>query len=106
SGRVWRDRKGLGWVDPASQEVWTYIVEVARAAADAGVYVLILDYIGFPWAGNMSGIRYPVFKAGTQTRREVLQEFFAYLTAELRDAGPVLSAHLFGLATVRGGDPG
>ena len=106
AGRVWRDRKGLGWVDPASQEVWTYIVEVARAAADAGVDELNFDYIRFPSDGNLSGIRYPVFKAGTQTRREGLQQFFAYLTAELRDAGPVLSADLFGLATVREDDLG
>jgi hypothetical protein len=36
----------------------------------------------------------------------VLQQFFAYLTTELRAAGPVLSADLFGLTTVRKDDLG
>ena len=106
AGRIWRDRKGLGWVDPAAEEVWRYIVEVAREAAKAGVDELNFDYIRFPSDGNLSAIRYPVFDARTQTRREVLQQFFAYLTSELRDAGPVLSADLFGLATVREDDLG
>lgn len=105
-GRVWRDRKGLGWVDPASPEVWHYIVEVAREAARAGVDELNFDYIRFPSDGNLSAIRYPVFDPRTRTRRQVLQRFFAYLTSELREAGPVLSADLFGLTTVREDDLG
>jgi hypothetical protein len=105
-GRIWRDRKGLGWVDPASTEVWQYVVEVSREAARAGVDELNFDYIRFPSDGNLSAIRYPMFDPRTQTRREVLQQFFAYLTTELRAAGPVLSADLFGLTTVREDDLG
>jgi hypothetical protein len=106
AGRIWRDRKGLGWVDPASAEVWRYLVAVAREAAAAGVDELNFDYIRFPSDGTLTGIRYPVFDDRTRTRRQVLQEFFAYLTTGLRDAGPVLSADLFGLATVREDDLG
>ena len=105
-GRIWRDRKGLGWVDPASTEVWQYVVEVSREAARAGVDELNFDYIRFPSDGNLSAIRYPMFDPRTRTRREVLQQFFAYLTTELREAGPVLSADLFGLTTVRQDDLG
>lgn len=106
SGRIWRDRNRLGWVDPASPEVWRYIVAVARETAAAGVDELNFDYIRFPTDGNLSAIRYPVFDPRTDTRRRVLQRFFAYLSAELRPAGPVLSADLFGLATVRPDDLG
>lgn len=105
-GKIWRDRRGLGWVDPASTEVWQYVVEVSREAARAGVDELNFDYIRFPSDGNLSAIRYPRFDRRTQTRREVLQQFFAYLNTELREAGPVLSADLFGLTTVREDDLG
>ncbi len=105
-GGTWRDRKGLAWVDPASPEVWQYIVEVAREAARAGVDELNFDYVRFPSDGNLSALQYPVFDPRAQTRRQVLQQFFAFLTGELRDAGPVLSVDLFGLTTVRPDDLG
>ena len=27
-GKLWRDRKGLAWVDPHNREVWQYAVDV------------------------------------------------------------------------------
>lgn len=105
-GRIWRDRMGLGWVDPASQDVWKYVVEIGREAAAAGVDELNFDYIRFPSDGRMTDIRYPVFDERTQTRRQAIQSFFAYLTAQLRSAGTVLSADVFGLVTVRQDDMG
>lgn len=105
-GRIWRDRRGLGWVDPASPEVWEYIVEVARAAADAGVDELNFDYIRFPTDGRLSALRYPFFKEGSESRRDVIQRFFEALTTALRPTGKHLSADLFGLTTVRHDDLG
>jgi len=105
-GRIWRDRKGLAWVDPASVEVWEYLVEIGREAAQAGVDELNFDYIRFPSDGNLTGLRYPVYDAGSETQRQVIGRFFAYLTGHLRPTGAVLSADLFGLATVRPDDLG
>ena len=106
AGRIWRDRKGLGWVDPASHDVWEYLVEIGRAAAQAGVDELNFDYIRFPSDGNLSALRYPIFNEDTTSKREVLRQFFDYLTTALRPTGVVLSADLFGLATVRPDDLG
>src|SRR5207245_10001424 len=47
-GHIWSDRKGLGWVDPASPEVWEYLVEIGREAALAGVAELNFDYLRSP----------------------------------------------------------
>lgn len=104
--RIWRDRKGLGWVDPASQEIWDYLVEIGREAAQAGVDELNFDYIRFPSDGNLAGLRYPVYDSTQDTPRQVIRRFFAYLTGQLRPTGVVLSADLFGLATVRPDDLG
>ncbi|SRR5713226_2198510 len=105
-GRIWSDRKGLGWVDPASQEVWDYLVEVGREAAQAGVDELNFDYIRFPTDGTLSDLRYPVYEAARETKRQVMRRFFEFLTTQLRPTGVVLSADLFGLATVRPDDLG
>lgn len=106
SGQIWRDRMGLGWVDPASQDVWKYTVEIAREAAAAGVDELNFDYIRFPSDGRTVDLVYPVFDDRTQSRRQVIQNFFAYLTTQLRPTGAVLSVDVFGLVTVRPDDMG
>jgi len=106
AGRLWRDKQGLGWVDPASREVWGYLAEVGKAAAAAGVDELNFDYIRFPSDGNLDGLRYPSFDEQRGNRRRTIQQFFEYLTAELRPTGAVLSADLFGLVTVAQGDLG
>jgi hypothetical protein len=105
-GRIWRDRKGLGWVDPASREVWDYLVEIGREAARAGVDELNFDYIRFPSDGNLGSVRYPIYDPRVEERRQVLRRFFGYLTSALRPTGVVLSADLFGLTTVRPDDLG
>jgi hypothetical protein len=105
-GGIWRDRRSLGWVDPASPEVWEYIIEVAREAADAGADELNFDYVRFPTDGKLSALRYPVFNEGRVSRREVIQRFFGVLTTALRPTGKQLSADLFGLTTVRSDDLG
>jgi hypothetical protein len=106
SGEFWRDRMGLGWVDPASEEVWKYIVEIGREAARAGADELNFDYIRFPSDGDVEDIQYPIFDNRLRTRRQVIQTFFAYLTSQLRSTGAVLSADVFGLVTVRPDDMG
>lgn len=105
-GRIWRDRKGLGWVDPASQEVWAYLVEVGREAARAGADELNFDYIRFPSDGDLADLSYPVYDESKETKRHAIRRFFEYLTTQLRPTGAVLSADLFGLATVRPDDLG
>lgn len=106
-GAVWRDDLGLGWVDPASREVWDYLVEIGRAAAAAGVDELNFDYVRFPSDGNLNGLRYPFHDGvGVDGRRRAIRRFFEHLTTALRPTGTVLSADLFGMVTVAWGDLG
>ncbi len=106
AGHVWRDHKGLGWVDPAAREVWEYVAEVAREAAKAGVDELNFDYIRFPSDGALSVIRYPVFDERVESKRQVIRRFFAFLAEALTPLGKVRSVDLFGLTTVRHDDLG
>ncbi|MEK7567285.1 MAG: putative glycoside hydrolase, partial [Patescibacteria group bacterium] len=81
NGAVWKDRKGLTWVDPASREFWNYIVLLAKESERVGFDELNFDYIRFPSDGNMQDIAYDYWDEKTP-RAEVIKEFFSYLRRE------------------------
>jgi len=47
-GAVWKDREGLGWLDPFRKEAWDYTLSVAEEAAAAGFDEIQFDYVRFP----------------------------------------------------------
>ena len=46
-GSIYRDNKGLAWVNPYKQEVWDYLVEVGKKAGEMGFKEIQFDYIRF-----------------------------------------------------------
>ncbi len=100
---VWKDHKGLAWMDAASEEVWRYNVSIAREVLERGFDEVNFDYIRFASDGNLRDIAHPVWD-GVTPRTAVMESFFKYLRAELPDAR--LSADLFGLTTVNEDDLG
>ncbi|MCP6719802.1 MAG: putative glycoside hydrolase [Patescibacteria group bacterium] len=103
TGGIWTDRKGLGWMDPASKEVWDYNIKIVRDVLSHGFDEINFDYIRFPSDGDLSAIAYP-FWDGVTPRNEVMRDFYRYLRKELGDAK--ISADLFGQSTVDFGDLG
>jgi len=97
AGTIWKDRKGLSYVDPGAREYWDYIVKISRAAERVGFDELNFDYIRFPSDGNMNDIAFPF--AGKRNKVEVLSEFFAYLDQTLSDLPTPISADVFGMTT-------
>lgn len=97
-GVVWKDRKGISWIDPGAKEYWDYTVRIARAAFDADFDELNFDYIRFPSDGNMKDIAYDHWDEAT-SRSEIIKTFFAYLDSELSSLHVPLSADLFGMTT-------
>jgi hypothetical protein len=100
---LWRDRKGLAWIDPASRPAWDYIAAIARDALSHGFDELNFDYVRFPSDGDMKDMYFPSWD-GKTPKHKVIAKFFAFL----RDAlpGVPLSADLFGLSTVNPDDLG
>ena len=95
NGTIWKDKKGLSYLDPGAREFWDYIIEVARASEAAGFDELNFDYIRFPSDGNMKNISFPVSK--NKNKVEALSEFFAYLNSKLSDLPVPISADVFGM---------
>ncbi len=98
SGGVWRDRKGLSFVDVSSKPYWEYITKLAREAYLLGVDEINFDYIRYPSDGNMKDTRY--VQTGS-SHPENLERFFMAVTAGVRagfsSSSPKLSADLFGM---------
>jgi hypothetical protein len=104
-GGVWKDRKGLSFLDPANKEVHDYIVNIAKSAYDEGFDEINFDYIRYPSDGNMKDINYHL-KEG-ETRSDNIEKFFKYLSTEVKkDINIPMSADLFGLTTEANDDMG
>lgn len=103
-GGVWKDNKGLAFVDVGAKAYWDYVVELGRVSYQIGFDELNFDYVRFPSDGPMSQAVYS-FGDGTP-KAQVLEEFFKYLTDQLRPTGAVLSADLFGMAATNEDDLG
>lgn len=93
-GGVWANWKGEKWADPTVKEVWDYNLEIAQEAIDAGIDEINFDYVRFPSDGPMSLAQY--HNQFTE-KKEVLNNFFAYLKDNLKDEPAYVSADLFGL---------
>lgn len=103
TGGLWRDRKGLAWMDPAAKPVWDYNAAIARDAFARGFDEINFDYIRFPSDGNLDDTRYP-FWDETTPMKDIIKKFFSYLRETF--SHDKISADLFGLATIDQGDLG
>jgi hypothetical protein len=104
-GGLWEDNNGLTWLDPASQEVWDYNLEIAKEAIRVDFDEINFDYIRFPSDGNTSSIIYP-FWDGKTLKKEVIRQFFEYVHQRIKPLGIPISADLFGLTLTSTNDLG
>lgn len=104
NGEVWRDRKGIAWIDAGSHNAWDYLVGIAKEYYALGFDEINFDYIRYPSDGDMSNVLYT--HAGTTTRTTVMEEFYTYVDQQLRSEGIPISADLFGMTTVNKDDLG
>lgn len=96
NGGVWKDRKGLAFVDVGAQPYWDTVVELAKESYALGFDELNFDYIRYPSDGDMAAAVY--IKRDGKTKQEMLEDFFKYLNDHMPE-GLVTSADLFGMVT-------
>lgn len=98
-GKVWKDHKGLSFLDPVNENVHKYIVAIAKEAYADGFDEINFDYIRYPSDGNIKDINYHI--AAGRTRADNVETFFKYISGELKkgDLNIPMSADLFGLTT-------
>jgi hypothetical protein len=103
-GGIWKDRKGISFIDVGAKPFWDYIISIATSSYAAGFDEINFDYIRFPSDGDMKDINFT--HTGTIAKKEMLRQFFAYLDSKLAGTGIVTSADLFGMTTTNTDDLG
>jgi hypothetical protein len=93
--RPWIDNEKLAWVDPFREEVWDYVIAIAKEAAAKGFDEIQFDYVRFPTDGKLSAARYSKPNNST-TRLPTIAAFMAKTRRELGPTGVFIAADLFG----------
>ncbi len=121
-GSVWRDGKGLSFIDVGARPYWDHVVSLAIESYNIGFDELNFDYVRYPSDGNMKDIAFTNSMAGEygSDKQANLEAFFKYLNEKLDDPSrfegvkhentgrekntPWTSADLFGMTTTNTDD--
>lgn len=98
SGGVWRDHKGLAFVDVGAKPYWDYIVSLSQVSHELGFDELNYDYVRYPSDGVMTDADFS-WTVSTSTKSEMLENFFRYLKEKTSSLGAVTSVDIFGMTT-------
>jgi hypothetical protein len=103
TGKAWIDNEKLAWVDPTREEVWDYLIAVAKEAAAKGFDEIQFDYVRFPTDGKLSAAKYskPITP---QVRIETIAAFLAKARKELGPTGVFIAADIFGYTAFNDND--
>jgi hypothetical protein len=101
-GAIWRDHKGLAWVNPYHRELWDYNIGVAEELVRLGFGEVQFDYIRFP--EPYRSLPAQVFSgSGGQSKPDAIAEFLRTANARLDQLGVRTTADVFGLTTTVNG---
>lgn len=95
-GSIYRDNKGLAWVNPYKQEVWDYLVEVGKKAGEMGFKEIQFDYIRFAVDSTMKDVVFDDADTLGRSKTEAITEFISYAYDKLAREGLYVSADVFG----------
>ncbi len=105
-GGVWRNTKGVAWVDPYRREIWEYNLDVASRAAALGFDEIQFDYVRFPSDGDTTTCRFIRADHSKKTAVENLAAFLRYARERLSPMGVPFSVAVFGMTTTAKDDMG
>ena len=101
-GSVWRDKKGLAWVNPYDRKIWAYNMGLAEELAKMGFGEIQFDYIRFP--EPYPSLPPQVFPGNKgESKPDALAAFLKEANARLDKLGVRTTADIFGLVTTVGG---
>ncbi|MEK7112356.1 MAG: putative glycoside hydrolase [Patescibacteria group bacterium] len=105
TGEVWKDYKGLSFIDVGAKPYWDYIVQISKASYELGFDELNYDYVRYPSDGDMEDADF-TWMTASSTKPEMLESFFSYLYDNLQTYNLKTSVDLFGMTTTVTSDMG
>jgi hypothetical protein len=101
-GSVWRDKKGLAWVNPYDRMIWNYNIGMAEELAKMGFGEIQFDYIRFPEPyKSLPPQVFPDNKG--EAKPAALASFLKEANERLDKYGVRTTADIFGLVTTVNG---
>ncbi|MEP6493675.1 MAG: putative glycoside hydrolase [bacterium] len=101
-GSIWRDKKGVAWVNPYHRELWEYNIGVAEELVKMGFGEVQFDYIRFP--EPYPSLPPQVFPdANNVSKPDALAGYLKEAKTRLNKLGARSTADIFGLVTTVGG---
>lgn len=101
-GSVWRDHKGIAWVNPYHRELWEYNIGVAEELVKLGFGEIQFDYIRFPEPyKSLPPQVFPDSKG--MSKENALAAYLKEAKARINKLGVRSTADIFGLVTSVGG---
>ncbi|MGI6669877.1 MAG: putative glycoside hydrolase [Acetivibrionales bacterium] len=92
NGGLWKDNKGMCWLNPYNKENWEYLISIAKEAVAKGFDEIQFDYVRFPSDGKKANMD---FSGIEQEKYEAINEFLAYAKAEIPEVP--ISADIFAI---------
>ncbi len=114
---VWKDHKGLSFIDVAARDYWDHIIDLSVESYNLGFDEINFDYVRYPSDGPMNDIAFThsITSPHGNDKQANLEAFFAYLSEQLAETSryadynhtntgrvepaPYTSADLFGMTT-------
>jgi hypothetical protein len=100
-GSIWRDKKGIAWVNPYHRELWEYNIGVAEELVKLGFKEIQFDYIRFP--EPYPSLPPQVFPGADVSKPDALAAFLKEAKTRINKLGVRSTADIFGLVTTVGG---
>lgn len=98
TGGIWKDHKGVPWIDTGSRQMWEHLAVVGKEAYARGFDELNYDYIRFPTDGDLKAMRFPVSgERGLTDKKGIVTEFYAFLHETFSPLRIPISGDLFGI---------
>ena len=98
-GGLWRDNKGLSWLNPYNKDSWSYLVNISKEAIEKGFDEIQFDYIRFANDGRTANMN---FGEVTEKKYEIINDFLSYVKKEIPNTK--ISADVFGIICESQGD--
>lgn len=95
-GSIYRDKKGMAWVNPYKKEMWDYLVDVGIQAHQAGFDEIQFDYIRFSTEKGIGDVVYDETDTLGRDKKTVITEFVEYASEKLKEEGAFVAADVFG----------
>jgi hypothetical protein len=96
TGDLWRNGRGLTWMDPTDRGSWDYPIALALEACELGFDEIQFDYVRFPTDGDVTVTVYDV-PVDQETRTETIASFLSEARSQINAAGCAVSADIFAI---------